>query len=157
MGIGIFRLFKVISLLCGFWLTFGLSSSVQAQTAPSLSPYQGQWVYLDFWASWCAPCKASFPFMNDLQRQLQNQNFTVVAVNLDEDLSAAKQFLEQTTAGFPVLYDPEGRLPTQFSVQAMPTSFLLNPQGKIVWQHQGFLPKDAAKIQHIIQQKMQGA
>lgn len=132
-------------------------NAMAAPSSNSLKNYSGKWVYVDFWASWCAPCQASFPFMNKLQNQLQQQNFTVVAVNVDEQISDAKTFLTNTAANFPVIFDNQGTLPEKFGVQAMPTSFLLNPQGEIVWKHQGFLPKDAVHIQNAIQQKMQGA
>lgn len=141
------------ALFCS--LVFG-QSAMAASPSSGLAPYSGKWVYVDFWASWCAPCQASFPFMNKLQSQLQKQNFTVVAVNVDEQTSDAKTFLNNNAANFPVIFDNQGKLPEEFGVQAMPTSFLLNPQGEIVWKHQGFLPKDSAHIKQAIQQKMQG-
>jgi cytochrome c biogenesis protein CcmG/thiol:disulfide interchange protein DsbE len=118
--------------------------------------YQGKWVYLDFWASWCAPCKASFPFMNRLQSKFQAGNFTVLAINVDENTADAKGFLSEHQANFPVVFDAQGKLPQAFNVQVMPTSYLINPSGEIVWQHHGFLEKDIKTIVSIIQQKMRG-
>ncbi|WP_321277531.1 TlpA disulfide reductase family protein [Thiomicrorhabdus indica] len=124
--------------------------------SPELQNYTGRWIYLDFWASWCAPCQASFPFMNQLHQQMQSKNFTVVAVNVDENRQDADIFLQTTPASFPILFDAQGTLPSALQVQAMPTSYLINPEGQIVWQHQGFLKKDAESIQQLIQQKIQG-
>lgn len=149
-------LLRLLSLLL-LSVNLFAQSALATNNNQALQSYSGKWVYVDFWASWCAPCQASFPFMNQLQNKLQNENFTVVAINLDEQTQDAKAFLEQNSANFPVIFDAQGKLPAQFGVQAMPTSFLLNPQGKVIWKHQGFLPKDAQYIQQTIQQKMQGA
>lgn len=136
-----------------------VASSVMASNPTSqsaLQNYAGQWLYIDFWASWCAPCQASFPFMNKLQRKFQSQNFSIVAINVDEDPAQAQRFLQHTPANFPIVFDPKGTLPAKFQVKAMPTSFLIDPNGNIVWQHQGFLPKDAFQIEQLIQQKLRG-
>jgi len=103
--------------------------------------HKGKVVYLDFWASWCRPCKQSFPWLNDLQQKYKEQAFTVFSVNLDANPEFARQFLEQTPANFPIFYDAKGKLSKKFKLKGMPSSFLLNPQGKIVQAHVGFNPE----------------
>ena len=71
-----------------------------------LSAYKGKVVYLDFWASWCVPCRLSFPWMNELQQEYAGKGFTVVAVNMDHDGAAAQQFLSQMPASFKIVFDP---------------------------------------------------
>ena len=74
--------------------------------AIDLSQYRGKVVYLDFWASWCGPCKQSFPWLASLARTYASKDFVVIAVNVDKDQSRAQQFLGETPAGFPIVYDP---------------------------------------------------
>lgn len=99
---------------------------------------RGKVVLLDFWASWCAPCRKSFPWMNAMQKKYGDQGFTVIAVNLDMEKELAAQFLKQTPAQFRLEYDPKGDLATKLNVEAMPSSFLLDRKGNIVQQHAGF-------------------
>ena len=104
----------------------------------SLAAYKGKVVYLDFWASWCTPCKLSFPWMKDLQRSYGEKGLVVVAVNVDRDRAAASAFLHDTPATFPVVYDPEGKIAQSFDVKDMPTSVLIGRDGAVHFVHQGF-------------------
>ena len=108
----------------------------------SLTPLKGQVVYLDFWASWCTPCKASFPFMNELHDQLASQGLVVLAVNVDEQRAAADRFLQQTPARFRIAYDPKGLTPEQYKVKAMPTAVLIDRKGQVRHLHAGFRERD---------------
>ena len=108
----------------------------------SLTPHKGQVVYLDFWASWCTPCKASFPFMNELHDQLAGQGLVVLAVNVDEQRAAADRFLQQTPARFRIAYDPKGLTPEQYKVKAMPTAVLIDRKGQVRHVHAGFRERD---------------
>jgi cytochrome c biogenesis protein CcmG/thiol:disulfide interchange protein DsbE len=116
--------------------------AVGASAAPTESPLlrgtQGKVVMVDFWASWCEPCRHSFPWMSDLQKRLGPSGLVVIAVNLDQDRKLAERFLAATPAGFRVEYDPEGNLATQFDVAAMPTSFVIDRKGRIRESHKGF-------------------
>jgi cytochrome c biogenesis protein CcmG, thiol:disulfide interchange protein DsbE len=103
-----------------------------------LTALKGQVVYLDFWASWCAPCLASFPFMNHLQETLGPQGLTVVAVNVDRNRADAERFLRQHPAQFRVVFDPQGVLAQEFSVHGMPSSFVIDRNGVVQVRHQGF-------------------
>lgn len=103
-----------------------------------LSAYKGKVVYLDFWASWCAPCKRSFPWMNSLQTKFGEQNFKVIAINVDTNTDDWKKFLESVPAKFDIALDPKGIIAKQFGVVGMPTSFIIDRDGKIKAQHNGF-------------------
>lgn len=105
---------------------------------PAIQSARGRVVLLDFWASWCAPCRKSFPWMNALQKKYGDRGLMVIAVNLDVERELAARFLQTIPAQFRIEYDPEGDLAARLNVAAMPTSFLLDRSGKIVKQHAGF-------------------
>lgn len=112
----------------------------------SLKQYRGKVVYLDFWASWCGPCRQSLPLLNGLRKELKSKGFEVIAVNLDENLSDAKDFLNQFPVTYPVLLDPKGQVPTHYKLPGMPTSYLLDRNGRIQKIHVGFKEKDIEDI-----------
>ncbi|MCG8610630.1 MAG: TlpA family protein disulfide reductase [Pseudomonadales bacterium] len=104
----------------------------------ALSTLRGKVVLLDFWASWCGPCRESFPWMNQMQEKYGKSGLAIVAVNLDQNRADANQFLARIPAQFKVAFDPEGITPEQYNVMGMPTSVLLNPDGSIHSTHIGF-------------------
>ncbi|MCL1089692.1 TlpA family protein disulfide reductase [Shewanella profunda] len=110
---------------------------VQNQTT-SLAEFKGQVVYVDFWASWCVPCRKSFPWMNEMQRKYQAQGLAVVAINLDTDPALAQAFLADVPADFSVRFNPEGDVARSFDLLGMPSSFIFNRQGQLVQSHVGF-------------------
>lgn len=110
--------------------------------AEDFSPaaYKGKVVYLDFWASWCTPCKLSFPWMNELARTYAQRGLVVVAVNVDHDRDAAEQFLHETPAAFHVIYDPAGKIAERYKVKDMPTTVVIGRDGAVHYVHEGFMP-----------------
>lgn len=104
----------------------------------SLNSLKGQVVYLDFWASWCGPCRQSFPWMNNLQSKYASKGFQVIAVNVDAKQEDAKKFLAQVQGNFKILYDSNGLTPKLYGVKGMPTSYLIDKNGRVVFEHQGF-------------------
>lgn len=118
------------------------TSGASTQTACS-AMWRGQWVYLDFWASWCAPCRLSFPWMNQLHREWAPKGLQIVAINLDSQRDKAMQFLQRHPTQFTVLWDPAGHSAKAYDVQAMPMSYLIDPQGHIVSAHRGFTEASA--------------
>ncbi len=127
--------------------------TLQGRGAPvDLSAYRGRVVYLDFWASWCTPCRKSFPWMNAMQKQYGKYGLEVVAVNLDENRGLAEQFLRQTPAEFTVAFDPTGRTAEHYRVQVMPSSYLINRDGELVAEHKGFRRVDTARLEKEIRQ-----
>lgn len=116
------------------------SQPTAAGQALDLAPWQGKVVLVDFWASWCAPCRESFPWMARMQQQYGARGLVVVTVDLDEDADAAAQFLaaQPGSAGFSQLQDPQGRLAEAYGLKAMPSSLLFDRQGRPVHRQEGF-------------------
>jgi len=121
-----------------------------------LSDFAGSVVYLDFWASWCGPCRQSFPWMNRMQSKYRAKGLRIVAINLDAKTDVAMKFLSQVPADFTVAFDPKGKTPRVYGVKGMPTSFLIDRNGTILMQHTGFRPADADEIERQIQTALEG-
>jgi peroxiredoxin len=120
-----------------------------------LSDYKGRVVYLDFWASWCGPCKQSFPWMNEMQSRYGDKGLRIVGVSVDKKQDDAKKFLDRTPARFDVVFDAEGKTPAAFGVKVMPTSFLIAPSGKVLAIHGGFREEDRDKLEREIKQMLE--
>ena len=133
---------------------------VQAETQLDLAQYSGQVVYLDFWASWCKPCRNSMPWLNSMQEKYGEQGLVVIGVNVDRKSSAVDKFLEEVPVSFTIIRDPEGILPKQYQLKAMPTSFVYDRQGNLVTSTIGFQAQEAeameARIRELLQQQHQG-
>lgn len=137
------------------WITLLIFVSTVSTAAPSLdvmvadkqgqrvslNEFKGKVVYVDFWASWCGPCRKSFPWMEQMHNQYQAQGLAVVAINLDTEPRFAEQFLKDLPASFSILYNPDGDIARQFDLQGMPSSFIFNRAGELVYQHVGFFNK----------------
>lgn len=130
---------------------FNLPSLHQDQSV-SLSQFGGKVVYVDFWASWCAPCRTSFPLLNKLQQKLKDQGFEVVAINLDEDSANAEKFLKDFPVTFTILRDSNGEWADKYVVESMPTSFIVDRQGVIQNIHHGFASDDINELEQKIVQ-----
>lgn len=130
---------------------FTLPSLLQNQPT-GLNQFSGKVVYVDFWASWCLPCRTSFPLLNQLQQKLKDQNFEVVAINLDEDKANAEKFLKDIPVTFTVLRDANGEWADKYVVESMPTSFIVDKQGVIRNIHHGFVSDDIKGLEQKIVQ-----
>ena len=106
--------------------------------AQQLADLRGRYVYVDFWASWCGPCKLSFPWMGTLQARYKPSELTVLTINLDKQQRDADRFLQQNPAAFAVAFDPAGESAKRFALKTMPSSFLIGPDGQVLWTHRGF-------------------
>lgn len=115
-----------------------------------LSDYKGQVVLLDFWASWCGPCRESFPWMNKMQKQYGDKGLNIIAVNVDQERALAEAFLTELPAHFMVAFDSAGKTPEQYQVMGMPSSYLIDGKGQIVASHIGFHPDKTAEYEAAI-------
>ena len=122
--------------------------------AVELGDFKGKTVYLDFWASWCGPCKQSFPWMNDMQTRYSNKGLHVVAINVDQRNADARSFLKDTPANFTVVFDPAGQTPKTYAIRGMPTSVLIGPDGKVLSVHNGFKEEQRAELEQQIKQAL---
>jgi len=116
----------------------------------TLSEFKGRVVLVDFWASWCAPCKASFPALDALHEEFHGDGLEVVAINVDEDPKSAQAFLAGRSPSMTVLFDPKGRSPEDFNVEGMPSSFLIDREGSVRFRHMGFTPQTKADFRREI-------
>ena len=106
---------------------------------------KGKVVLLDFWASWCDPCKESFPVMDELQKHYGEQGLVVIAVNVDENKSDMEDFLKHNAASFTVVRDAGQTLVSKAGIATMPSSFVIDRDGKICFAHTGFHGADSKK------------
>lgn len=120
----------------------------------NLSKYQGKLVYLDFWASWCGPCRQSFPWMNALQSKYGGQGLQIIGVNLDQKNDDARQFLMANPAQFLVAFDPSGTTPRSYGIKGMPSSVLIGPDGRVLYEHSGFRDADKSVLEEKIKSSL---
>ncbi len=161
--------FPLLVLMLALWCSIGLAATAAAlnvgdaapnvtlptsaatpATAIDFGKLKGKIVYVDFWASWCGPCKQSFPWMNDMHTKYGPQGLQIVAINVDAKAADAERFLATSSAKFIVAFDAKGETPKQFGVKSMPTSFLVNSDGKIMLVHSGFRDADRAQLEAAI-------
>jgi thiol-disulfide isomerase/thioredoxin len=133
------------------------SAALQAAPPEGLAPVSGQVIWVDFWASWCVPCRRSFPWMNTMQRKYGPAGLQIIAVNLDKERALADGFLAEVPAEFSLRFDPSGVLAKEFGVQAMPSSYLLAADGTVLASHFGFRTADAPDYERAIQDALASA
>ena len=113
----------------------------------SLPPVKGQVVYVDFWASWCVPCRQSMPILDGLYKKHGAAGFAVVGVNKDVTEADARRFLQQVKVDFPLITDDADLLARAFDVKAMPSGYLVDRKGVVRQVHRGFTAQTAGALE----------
>lgn len=108
----------------------------------NLADFKGKVVYLDFFASWCSPCRSSFKWLNETHGKHAADGLVIVAINVDKERDLAAQFLKENPAKFRVGYDPEGKVAQTYQLKGMPSSYLIDRKGQLRATHIGFRDKD---------------
>lgn len=108
----------------------------------SLAQYKGQVVMLNFWASWCGPCRQEMPLLESIYKKYNRLGFTLIGVNVEPDSSAANEWLKQTPVSFPILYDKESKVSRMYDVAGMPSTVIIDRSGKVRVLHRGYKPGD---------------
>lgn len=129
---------------------FKLDAIKNASQKLALSQLQGKVVYVDFWASWCGPCKRSFPKLEALRAKYKDKGFEVVAINMDENVEDAHDFLKQFAVSFPIVRDPSGAVAEQYQVKGMPTGYVIDQSGRVNYIAEGFDPEDEKAIEEMV-------
>jgi thiol-disulfide isomerase/thioredoxin len=146
-------LFTLLFLIFYCSLAHSVEIGATAPECPAMSAknlnaaaFKGKVLLIDFWASWCAPCRQAMPFLNALHKAYLKDGFKVIGINVDENTEEAMALLKTVSVDYPSAYDPKGECPRAFSVKAMPSSYLVDKQGKIRLIHLGFRSEDKATL-----------
>ncbi len=139
----IFSVFAVSSLA---------SSGLEGQQAPDfalksstgenlrLSEYRGDVVMINFWATWCGPCRQEMPLLDELYSRYERVGFSLLGVNIDDDSRRAMQMIDELGVDFPVLFDARKEVSKLYEVEAMPVTVLVDREGKVRYIHHGYKP-----------------
>ncbi len=119
---------------------FQLNSSSGKPVA--LADLKGQVVLINFWASWCGPCRQEMPILDQLYRSYQAAGFTLVGVNVEPNATDAQKFLKGTPVSFPILFDPNSAVSQLYQVSGMPSTVIVDREGKVRYVHHGYKPGD---------------
>ena len=147
---------------CGLILTV-LLLAAEATAAPAASPapdstlpardggtvqlssLKGQVVMINFWATWCGPCRQEMPLLEQLQAKYEPLGFTLLGVNVETDSAAASAWLKGVPVSFPILFDTKNAVAEQFGVMGMPSSVFVDREGRVRHVHRGYKPGDEAQ------------
>jgi cytochrome c biogenesis protein CcmG/thiol:disulfide interchange protein DsbE len=136
-----------LAAACLFWFL-----AANAAATDDLDSLRGRVVYLDFWASWCVPCRQSFPWMQAMKDAHEREGLTVVAVNLDRSHEDAERFLAKFKPDFDVRFDPQGSVAERFNIHGLPTSVIIDRHGVQRFMHTGFRAVDQAAFENQLRQ-----
>ena len=146
-----------LAVLAAAQLSIFPSAQVAASETFDAGRYAGKVVVLDFWASWCVPCRRSFPWLNAMHGKYAEQGLVIVGVNLDMERGDAARFLADYPAAFTIVYDENKELARQFDVVAMPSSYVIGRDGQIAARHMGFKVKQQDEYEALIVEALQAS
>lgn len=128
------------------------SSGLEGQPAPDfalksstgenlrLSEYRGDVVMINFWATWCGPCRQEMPLLDELYTRYERVGFNLLGINIDDDPRRAMQMVEDLGVSFPVLFDTRKEVSKLYNVEAMPVTILVDREGNVRYVHHGYKP-----------------
>ena len=119
-----------------------------------LSDSRGHVVVVDFWASWCVPCRRSIPWLNKMQEKYRDQGLVIIGVNEDASADDSVAFLKEVPAHFKTIRDEDGALAREFDVVAMPSSYILDRDGNVVTRHLGFKVRLMEEYEAVIREAL---
>ena len=120
----------------------GFQLASMAGKAVSLDQYKGQVVMINFWASWCGPCREEMPILEKLHAKYKPMGFTMIGVNVEPDSAEAAKWLKATPVTFPILFDTKSEVSKLYSVQSMPSTVIIDRKGNLRWLHRGYKAGD---------------
>ncbi|MDB6020925.1 MAG: Redoxin domain protein [Pedosphaera sp.] len=146
----------LLTLLLGLGLAFAANADIKVgDSIPDLATYKlegtlpdmpkDKVILLDFWASWCGPCGESFPVMEELHKKYASQGLVIIAVNVDEKKADMTDFLKDHPVTFAIMRDARQKLVEKAGIATMPSSFLIDQQGKVAFAHSGFHGSETKK------------
>jgi len=139
-------------LITAFAATSLASSGLEGQAAPDfalksstgenlrLSEYRGDVVMINFWATWCGPCRQEMPLLDELYTRYERVGFNLLGVNIDDDSRRAMKMIEELGVNFPVLFDARKEVSELYDVNAMPVTVLVDREGNVRYVHHGYKP-----------------
>ena len=129
--------FVAASLLL-FSMLPGTASAEASASLLDLSEYRGKVVVIDFWASWCAPCRRSFPWLDAMQQKYGDEGLVVIGVNEDNNVEEAEAFLADVSVSFRIVGDADGEIARAYDLVAMPSTYVIGRDGQVAARHLGF-------------------
>ena len=146
-----FRFFLLLSVIALFYMgtTFAkeVSGPAPGFTLPdsqgnpvNLKDFRGEVVMINFWASWCIPCRHEMPFLEKLYQRYKDLGFTIIGINVEEDTQMAHTMLKKIPVSFPILFDQQNNVSKLYQVSGMPTTILVDKKGNKRFEHKGYLP-----------------
>ena len=118
--------------------------------AVRLADLKGQVVMINFWATWCGPCRQEMPLLEQLHAKYEPLGFTLLGVNVEPDSALAAEFLQRVPVSFPILFDRESKVSEQFGVEAMPSTVLIDREGRVRHVHRGYKPGDESTYADLV-------
>jgi thiol-disulfide isomerase/thioredoxin len=115
-----------------------------------LSAFKGEVVMINFWATWCGPCRQEMPLLQQLQAKYEPLGFTLLGINVEPDRAAAQAWLKTVPVSFPILFDQQNAVAERFGVEGMPSSVFVDRSGTVRYVHRGYQPGDEAKYADLI-------